>query len=233
MCGRITLKSPAQLVAEEFQLAHVPELIPRYNIAPTQPVLAVLLDSDGRRTPRALKWGLVPPWSRDPRNGAKMFNARGETVMEKPAFREAFAHRRCLIPVDGFYEWRKQGRERLPLYFHAGDDRLLALAGLWEHWEYPGGEVIESCSILTTAANDLMRPIHHRMPVILDRASREPWLRTPPDAAAALLPLLQPAREGWLAAHPVASLVNKPANDGPELIVPQHRTPPGQLNLFS
>ena len=158
MCGRIVLKSPASQIAAQFDLpAAPPPLAPRYNIAPTQPVLAVRADTaDGRRAD-LLPWGLIPPWSPDPTVGAKMFNARSETVAEKPAFREAFAQRRCVVPVDGFYEWRKVGKGRHPHYFSRTDGRLLALAGLWERWEYPGGKVIESCSVLTTEANQLLR----------------------------------------------------------------------------
>ncbi len=232
MCGRIVLKTPASLVAEEFKLAAVPDLEPRYNIAPTQPVVAVRVGASGDRSCDLLQWGLIPPWSNDPRVGAKMFNARSETVAEKPAFREAFAARRCLVPVDGFYEWRKQGTARRPHYFTAPGGRLLALAGLWERWEYPGGTVLESCSILTTNANALMRRVHHRMPVILPAAHHDAWLRTPPDRAGDLHRLLVPAAEDTLCAWPVTSLVNRAAADGPELLDPAHDDPPGQLNLF-
>ncbi len=226
------MKAPAGDVAAQFELVQPPELSPRYNIAPTQPVLAVRQDGSGPRSGDLLRWGLIPPWSPDPRMGAKMFNARSETVTDKPAFREAFAGRRCLIPVDGFYEWRKQGAQRQPFYFSARDHRLLALAGLWERWEYPGGEVIESCSILTTAANKLMRRFHHRMPVILAADQHERWLATEPARANDLVPLLSPAAESVLQHWPVAPLVNSVKNDGPELVAPMHDDPPDQLNLF-
>jgi len=232
MCGRITLKAPAGEIAAQFDLTVPPALEPRYNIAPTQPVLAVRRDPAGVRSGDLLRWGLIPPWSPDPRVGAKMFNARSETVVDKPAFREAFAERRCLIPASGFYEWRKQGKQRQPYYFFAADERLLALAGLWERWEYPGGEVIESCSILTTAANRLMKRIHHRMPVILSDEDHERWLATEPGRAADLMPLLRPSAESLLRRWPVAPLVGSVKNDGPELIAPARDDPPDQLNLF-
>jgi putative SOS response-associated peptidase YedK len=232
MCGRITLKAPAGEIAAQFELVEPPALEPRYNIAPTQPVLAVRRGEGGLRRGEMLRWGLIPPWSPDPSVGAKMFNARSETVTEKPAFREAFAGRRCLLPVDGFYEWRKQGAARQPFYFSAQDGRLLALAGLWERWEYPGGEVIQSCSILTTAANALMKRIHHRMPVILSGEARARWLETDPARAETLLPLLRPAPDRLLRQWPVSPRVGDVRNDGPQLIDPLHDDPPDQLNLF-
>ena len=232
MCGRITLKAPADEVAQEFALVEAPQLTPRYNIAPTQPVAAVRTSPDGGRVCDNLVWGLIPPWSTDPRTGAKMFNARSETVGEKPAFRESFASRRCLIPVDGFYEWRKQGGRSLPHYISAFGGELLAFAGLWERWEYPGGEIIESCSILTTAANRFMRKIHHRMPVIVAPDDRATWLSRTDDPTAALDRLLRPTDEMPLRCWPVSTLVNVVANDGPELIAPAHHSTPGQLDLF-
>jgi putative SOS response-associated peptidase YedK len=232
VCGRIVLKvSPGELAAS-FGLAAEPPLEPRFNIAPTEPVAAVREPEGSARTCDLFSWGLVPPWSRDPRIGAKMFNARSETVADKPAFREAFARRRCLVPVSGFYEWKRRGGQSLPFYFSAPDDGLLALAGLWERWEYPGGEVLESCSVLTTDANALMRRIHHRMPVILPAAEYERWLQTPADRADDLHTLLRPAPDDALRVWPVATDVNRSRAEGPELIAPVHDDPPDQLNLF-
>lgn len=232
MCGRITLKAPADEVAQEFALADAPQLTPRYNIAPTQPVAVVRTSPDGGRVCDDFVWGLIPPWSTDPRTGAKMFNARSETVGEKPAFRESFASRRCLIPANGFYEWRKQGGRSLPHYISASGDGLLAFAGLWERWEYPGGEIIESCSILTTAADRFMRKIHHRMPVIVAPNDRATWLARTDDPTAALDRLLRPTDDRPLRCWPVSTLVNDVANDDPELIAPAHHSTPGQLDLF-
>jgi len=236
VCGRIVLKAPPAQVAAEFALAEPPELVPRHNIAPTEPVAAIraVAAPGGQNARRCdlLQWGLIPPWSRGPREGAKMFNARSETVAGKPAFREAFAHRRCLVPVDGFYEWRKRGDRREPFYFSGADGRLLALAGLWERWEYPGGKVIESCSVLTCDANPLMRRIHHRMPVILPREHHDAWLDAPAAAADGLRGLLLPAPDAWLRCWPVGPRVNRSDAEGPDLIEPQHDDPPSQLNLF-
>ncbi|MEZ4386843.1 MAG: SOS response-associated peptidase [Candidatus Krumholzibacteriia bacterium] len=232
MCGRIVLKTAPGELAAEFALAVEPPLAPRYNIAPTQPVAAIRRLAGGERACDLLSWGLVPRWSTDPRVGAKMFNARSETVGEKPSFREALARRRCLVAASGFYEWRRRGGSSEPHYFSAADGGLLALAGLWERWEYPGGEVLESCSVLTCPANRLMRRVHHRMPVILPAAAYDRWLGADPAAAVTLTDLLQPAPDDRLRAWPVAPLVNRVANDGPELIAPAHDQPPGQLNLF-
>jgi putative SOS response-associated peptidase YedK len=232
MCGRIVLKAPARQVAQEFDLATVAEIAPRYNIAPTQLVAAVMAGADGRRTLRSLQWGLTPPWSHDPSDGGRLFNARSETIAEKPAFREAFAARRCLVPVDGFYEWRRHDRDREPFYFAAADGRLLALAGVWVRWEYPGGDVVESCSVLTTAANALMSPVHHRMPVIIPLDDRQRWLATPAAQAAHLVPLLAPAPADLLQMHAVAPTVNRVGHDGPDLIAPVEPPPPRQLGLF-
>jgi len=232
MCGRITLKAPALQIAQEFALDEVEPLAPRYNIAPTQPVAVVVAGEDGRRRLRVMQWGLIPPWGRDPREGGRLFNARGETVTTRPAFREAFAHRRCLVVADGFYEWRREGRLRQPWYFAAADDRLLALAGVWSRWERPGGEAVASCSVLTTAANAAMRPIHDRMPVIVPPEARARWLETPPADAAALLPLLAPPPDDALRRHAVSPLVNRVTSEGPELIAPCAVPPSAQLGLF-
>jgi putative SOS response-associated peptidase YedK len=154
------------------------EAIPRYNLSPTEPLIAIRKET-GRANPAfaRLRWGLVPSWADDPAIGARMINARSETVAEKPAFRRAFSRRRCLIPVDGFYEWRRDGGRRRPYWFHAPERRPFALAGLWERWQNPTlGEPLESCAILTTAANAVMQPIHDRMPVILSPSAYGTWL---------------------------------------------------------
>ena len=232
MCGRIVLKVAPGELAREFALPEAPPLEPRYNIAPTEPVAAVRQHADGSRACDLLSWGLVPPWSPDPQVGAKMFNARSETVAEKPSFRDAFARRRCLVPVSGFYEWQKRGARRQPHYFAPAAGELLALAGLWERWEYPGGQVLETCSVLTTTANRLMRRIHHRMPVIVPGEAYDRWLATAADQADDLHDLLAPAPDAVLRSWPVSTRVNDARRDGPDLIVPEHDDPPDQLNLF-
>ncbi len=237
MCGRITQAvSPLALATDMF--CDNPEellslLLPRYNICPTQDVAAIVpnprADSNSLKM---LSWGLIPPWSHDPAAGAKMFNARSETVDQKPAFREAFASRRCLIPVDGFYEWRKEGKTRQPIYFCRRDRSALALAGLWERWEYPANEVVESCSILTTRANLLMKPIHHRMPVIVGRADWKLWLDVAEARSDRLRELLNPADNTELIAFPVSQAVNNTNNDGPDLVEPVAVNDDTQLDLF-
>jgi len=233
MCGRIILTSAPHVLAEKFFLDMVPDLVPRYNIPPTSDIAAVVPNprSDGRLV-RMFRWGLVPPWSPGPEVGAKMINARSETVLEKPSFRDAFRSRRCLIPVDGFYEWQKRGGARQPFVFRRRDSGVFALAGLWDHWEYPGGHRLETCTILTTAANSTMRPVHHRMPVILPEKDWKLWLDLGPDQAETLTGLLKPCDPELLLAHPVTPRVNKPDFDEPQCLEPVWDDPQGQMNLF-
>jgi len=233
MCGRITLTSAPHLLAEKFFLDMVPDLMPRFNIAPSQDIPAVIPNPNAEgRLVRMFRWGLVPPWSKGPDVGAKLINARSETVLEKPSFREAFARRRCLVPVDGFYEWQKRDDGRQPFYFSSRRRTPLALAGLWERWEYPGGRRLDSCTILTTAANSTMRPIHHRMPVIVPEADWRIWLELPPEKAETLVDLLKPAAADALLAWPVNRHVNRPDFDEPQCVEPVWDDPGGQLNLF-
>lgn len=233
MCGRIVLSSAPHQLAEQFFLDQVPDLEPRYNIAPGQQIAAVVPNpgSEGRLI-RMLKWGLELPWARDPRNEPKLINARSETVLDKPAFAEAFRQRRCLVPVDGFYEWQKRGDGKQPYYFSGRDGRLLALAGIWESRDYPGGHRVHSCSILTTAANRLMRPVHHRMPVIMPAADWKFWLDLPADKAENLRDLLRPLPAELMRSWPVSRQVNSTANDHAGCVEPVWDDPNGQLNLF-
>lgn len=233
MCGRIILSSAPHVLAEKFFLDVVPDLLPRYNIAPTSDIAAVVPNprSLGRLV-KTLRWGLVPPWSPGPEVGAKMINARSETVLDKPSFRDAFACRRCLIPVDGFYEWQKRDGVRQPFVFRRPDGDVFALAGLWERWEYPGGRRLETCTVLTTAANSTMRPIHHRMPAVLPEKDWKIWLDLPADKAHQLTKLLRPCDAEFLRAHPVSRRVNKPDFDDPECLKPVWDDPRGQMNLF-
>jgi putative SOS response-associated peptidase YedK len=218
MCGRFALTSPPDVLAALFRLDDVPALQPRYNVAPTQQIPAVR-QRDGRREMVLLHWGLVPFWADDASIGSRMINARSESAANKPAFRAAFRKRRCLIPADGFYEWQKQGKTKQPYYIHRADDQPLAFAGLWERWE-KGDEPIESCTILTTSPNKLLAELHNRMPVVLEPEDFERYLDPAVEDAVALESLLGPAAEGVLAAHPVSTHVNKPANDDPRCVEP-------------
>ena len=219
MCGRFTLHHPADEVVERFAVDQAGmDLAPRYNIAPSQPV-AVVLQRD-TRVLEAFKWGLVPSWAKDPKIGNRMINARGETLGEKPAYRNALKRRRCLIPASGFYEWKKAGDQRLPTYIHRRDTRLLALAGLWEEWHPPEGDPLHSCTIITTSANEFMAGIHHRMPVIFHPEQEAAWLDPELQEVDDLVALLQPDPDPDLEAHPVSRQVNRPGFDDPACIQP-------------
>lgn len=219
MCGRFTLKSSPQAVQKEFNLDRLlPEYQPRYNIAPTQPV-AVLVDAGGAWEMKAYRWGLVPFFAKDPSMGSRLINARAETVSEKPAFRNAFRNRRCLLPADGFYEWRQEPNRKIPHYIHMKDDAPFAFAGLWERWDETGMESLYTCTILTTNANPLMQAIHDRMPVILSRGERALWMDPGADLDA-LRSLLHPYEEDDLEEYTVSTRVNSPRFDGPECVAP-------------
>ena len=220
MCGRFTLVTPGESLAVQFELPAAPQLAPRYNIAPTQPVAAVRVNDAGKRELTHLHWGLIPAWSKDPGMGARMINARSETVAEKPAFRAAFKYRRCLVPTDGFYEWQKLNGKKQPVYIKAQDGGVLAIAGIWERWTSADGSEIESCSLLTTAPNELLQPIHDRMPVIIAPADYEAWLSPQTQRPEALQPLLRPYPAALMATYPVSPLVNSPYNDSAECIRP-------------
>jgi putative SOS response-associated peptidase YedK len=219
MCGRFNLRTPTQQLVEFFDLVLAPDLMPRYNIAPTQPVAAIRQTIRSREL-SLLRWGLIPPWADDPKIGNRMINARGETASTRPAFRDAFLRRRCLIPADGFYEWKKldSGR-KLPYCIAAKDGTPLALAGLWEHWRRRE-EVIDSCTILTTDANDLVAPLHDRMPAILPRDGWGRWLDPDCQDPDELRSLLVPYPAAWMRAWPVSPLVNNPRHEEPACIEP-------------
>jgi putative SOS response-associated peptidase YedK len=220
MCGRFTLRASPVDLTSLFGFAEVPPTEPRYNIAPTQAVFAVRVDEDGKRAPVLLKWGLIPSWADDPKIGYKMINARSETAADKPAFRHAFRRKRCLIAASGFYEWQKTGtKQKQPYYIHRSDDKPFAFAGLWEAW-HKGEEPVESCTILTTEANDLMRPLHDRMPVILDEKDFDHWLDPAMQEPKKLEPLLVPYSSTGLTAYPISTWANSPRNQGPQCIEP-------------
>jgi putative SOS response-associated peptidase YedK len=218
MCGRFTLRTPARDLAEIFRLADIPDLRPRYNIAPTQSVAAVRSSpKDGHRELVQLHWGLIPFWADDPKVGYSTINARAETVATKPTFRQAFAKRRCLIVADGFYEWQKTDGRKQPFYIHMQDDRPFAFAGLWERWKREDKE-IESCSIIVTEANDVLKPIHDRMPVILPPEDYDRWLDPKVEDKKKLQAMLRPFSASRMEAYPVSTVVNNPRNDVEECV---------------
>lgn len=217
MCGRYTLSQPAEAIAAAFQLDSVPTMEPRYNIAPTQSVPVVLYPEKQRQL-QLFRWGLIPSWAKDASIGSRLINARSETVSEKPSFRAAFRHRRCLVIADGFYEWQRQERKKQPYYFLRQDKKPFGFAGLWENWQSPDGEVIKTCTILTTEANELMRSIHDRMPVILEAKNYDLWLDTTIQQPEELQQLLHPYSSEAMNSYAVSTLVNKPTNNSPECI---------------
>jgi putative SOS response-associated peptidase YedK len=220
MCGRFSLTYTDQDLLEYFQLARGLDLEPRYNIAPSQPVAAVRVE-EGERRLVLLRWGLIPFWANDPKVGYKMINARAETAHKTPAFRAAFRGRRCLIPASGYYEWDKKGGSRQPYHILRADGQPMALAGLWEHWEGEEGKtVIESCTILTTAASEPVARLHDRMPVILEPEDFDRWLDPGEQRVERLRELLQPAAPGVLSMHPISPYVNKASNEGERCIEP-------------
>lgn len=200
-----------------FGVPEVPEIIPHYNIAPSQQILAICQNGDGYRHARSFRWGLVPSWSKDPAIGNKMINARSETVGEKPAFRGPVRYHRCLIPANGFYEWSQQGNEKVPFYIHRKDQEPLAFAGIWDTWKSTD-EVIESCSILTTDANNLVAKLHDRMPVILSPSEFDTWLDREVTDVEKLKLLFTPFPSDMLDAFQVSTLVNNTRNDKPECL---------------
>jgi len=214
------MATPGQVIAEVFGLDDVPELSPRFNIAPTQAVAAVRARADGGRELVALTWGLIPSWSKDRTIGSRMINARAETVGEKPAFRAALRARRCLVLADGFYEWQKLGTRKQPHHIRMRDGRPFAFAGLWERWTPPEGDPVESCTIITTLPNEVVAPIHDRMPAILAPADLDRWLDPGVRDPAAVAALLRPYPAGDMTAYPVSLRVNSPGADDPSCVVP-------------
>lgn len=219
MCGRYLIKTPPETLAVYMGYTDRPNFPPRYNIAPTQPVPIVRLDQ-GQRRFALVRWGLVPSWAKD-MPASLLINARAESIADKPSFRGAFRHRRCLVPADGFYEWRVMGQgAKQPYCIRLKSGEPFAMAGIWETWMTPDGSELDSCAIITTDANETLKPIHHRMPAILAPQDYDRWLdpnACPPRAA---LDLLRPAPDEWLEAYPVSTRVNKVANDNPDLIEP-------------
>ncbi|WP_186407670.1 SOS response-associated peptidase [Candidatus Accumulibacter aalborgensis] len=225
MCGRYALYGPASRIREQFDLDGEFDFTPRHNIAPTTPALIVCPGSDGSRVGLLCRWGLIPRWARDVNTGTTLINARGETVAEKPAFRTAFRRGRCLVPANGFYEWKavQEGGRLIkqPYYVRAPDERnLFAFAGLSERWVSAAGDEIHSCCIITTAANALMAPIHDRMPVIVGANDYAAWLDPSNTDADGLRALLRPAESGDMIAYPVSRAVNSSRSDSPTFVQP-------------
>jgi putative SOS response-associated peptidase YedK len=209
MCGRFALKETPKKLAKHFQLVDEVEFAPSYNIAPSLPVFTITADTEGARHLRAMRWGLIPSWAKDSTIGNKLSNARGETVAEKPSFRSAFKSRRCLIPASGFYEWQTANGVKQPWYVSLKSGEPMAFAGLWETWHPKDGGVIETCCIITTAGNELMQPIHDRMPVILNSGQWATWLSTNEHRPDNLLPLISPHDSESMQAWPVTRDLNK------------------------
>jgi putative SOS response-associated peptidase YedK len=221
MCGRFTLTIDPADLQEAFEGYTFPEqFAPRFNIAPSQPVLAI--PNDGQKRADFFLWGLIPSWAKDPAIGERLINARGETLAEKPAFRGGFKYKRCLVLADGFYEWKAQpgSKTKTPYFIHLQNRQPFAFAGLWDEWRAPDGSIIKSCAIITTAPNELMTPIHNRMPVILRPNDYAQWLDSAPRTPESLLPFIKPYPAGEMTAYPVSTLVNSPQNERPECVAP-------------
>ncbi len=213
MCGRYALTSTPAVIAERFHLLWTPEIAPHYNIAPSQVIPAVRETEQGREV-AFLKWGLIPHWARDPHIGAKLVNARAETLATKPAFRDAYRHRHCVVPADAFYEWKPVAGRKQPYCIRMRDERLFGMAGLWERWKDPSGQLVESCTIVTVDANTLVAELHDRMPLILVPEDYDAWLA----AETAALPHAVAAEA--MVAYPVSPLVSNARNDVPACLDP-------------
>ncbi len=217
MCGRFAQRTSPKTLAKQFGVNEVPQIEARYNIAPTQNILAVQETLDGREM-KWLKWGLVPSWAKDASMGARLINARSETVTEKPSFREAFKRRRCLIPANGFYEWQRTDGKKQPYFFQLKEGQPFGFAGLWDKWKSEDGSVLETCTILTTVANEVLAPVHDRMPVILHHDDYELWLNEDERKRELLKDLLLPYPADEMTSYPVSTLVNNIRRQGADLI---------------
>jgi putative SOS response-associated peptidase YedK len=218
MCGRYTITSAPEALRALFRYAEQPNFPPRYNVAPTQPIAVVRL-TEGKRQFVLMRWGLLPSWVKDPKAFSLIVNARGESIIDKPAFRAAMKYRRCLIPADGFYDWKTVGSgSKQPFYVRAKSGAPLAFAGLWETWTGPNGEELDTATIVTTRANRTLAPIHDRMPVIIPPDAFDLWLDGAKVDAKTAEALIAPAPDDLLEAYPVSTAVNRTANDNPKLL---------------
>ena len=215
MCGRFALKLPPAELVTRFGLSECADFEPRFNIPPGTDIPVIRRSPEGVRVLHLLRWGLVPHWAKDPTIGNRLANARGESVADKPAFREAFRKRRCLVPADGFYEWKTEGRTKQPYYFSHLSGAPLLLAGLWESWRASDGTILRTVCLITTSANALMTPIHDRMPVLLNPTDWATWLEGSMEQAAQLI---APYADGALQCWPVDRRLNRPTEEGAGLI---------------
>ena len=232
MCNRYKLAQSKRALSEHFHASEI-DTSPRYNIAPTQPVLTVRREQDKKvRKFTLMRWGLIPSWARSMDIGNRTLNARSETVLKTPSFRNSILTKRCLIPADGFYEWKKIGDVKQPYCFEVGEGNLFALAGLWDQWISPAGETIESCTILTTTPNSLVAAMHDRMPVIVPPGKYELWLDPDVTDFNAIRDILKPY-EGPMRRYPVSTKLNNSKNEGPESAAAVSLEPPSQDQLFT
>ena len=233
MCNRYRLTYAKPYLAERFGAVGEIEERPRYNIAPTRQVVTVRKE-EGKKTRKftTMRWGLIPSWAKDMSIGTQTLNARSETVTTKPAFRDPIRRRRCLIPSNGFYEWQKMGSVKQPYYFEVGEGELFALAGLWDQWETPEGQIIESCSILTTAANSPVADLHDRMPVIVPPDKYDVWLDPDVNDFNVIRDILRPYDANLMRRYPVSTKLNNSKIDGAESASPVILDTPAQAKLF-
>jgi putative SOS response-associated peptidase YedK len=220
MCGRYTLKTPGEAIAKLFSLGEVPDLEPRYNIAPSQWIACVRRPRRSQREFCVLRWGLVPFWAKDKSIGSRLINARSETASGKPAFRAAMRYRRCLLPADGFYEWQESQQGKQPVYLQVGEGDLFALAGLWESWESSQGEVLDTALVLTTRPNERVGRFHDRMPVIVEPEDYDRWLDPQLQDPGELADVFEPLDSDRMKAYSVSKKVNRPSHDAPDCIEP-------------
>lgn len=217
MCGRYVLKQTPAKLKEYFSLDEVADFGPHYNIPPGTDIPVIRQSPEGKRVLHLLRWGLVPHWAKDPTIGAKLSNARGETIAEKPSFRDAFKRRRCLVPADGFYEWKTEGRIKQPYYFSMKSGEPFALGGVWESWRAPDGSLLRTCCLITTGPNEIMRPVHDRMPVIVAPDDYEEWLTGDPGEAQTLIrPYISEDMKTWA----VDRRVSRSGEEGADLVLP-------------
>lgn len=217
MCGRFSLTASGETIAQQFDLAEVPDIPKHYNIAPTQTIATIVVKNERQYQP--MRWGLIPHWAKDPKIGNRLINARVETVTEKPSFRNLIKQKRCLVIADGYYEWQSQKGRKQPYYFQIGEHQPFAFAGLWDTWRSPDGEIM-SCTLLTTDASAEVSPVHHRMPVIVPPQAYSQWLDPNLTDPEAVLPLLNSDIYQSLSSYPVSAVVNNPTKDSAECVQP-------------